>query len=408
MVKKIRLFASFIIALSVVVFAQEQGVIIPWGIDDGSTKDEGQVTDTPNNPNDNDFTAVDAGYYHSIALRADGSVVAWGGNINDQSPPETTNQVADTPVSNDFIAIAAGKYHNVVIKSDHSLVAWGEDYYGQSTPPGGNDYIAVAAGYAHSLALKSNGTLSAWGVNHGDPYDYDYGQVSGTPTDSNFIAVAAGEYHSLAIAADAGATAGTIRTWGYDRDNVDLGDGYYVNYDLQAPPDGNDFVAVAAGDLHCVALRADGSLIAWGANSNYWSKVTREIYGDYGQVTDTPAGNDFVAIAAGSHHNVAMKADGTVVCWGRNDKGQAPDPTSTDSDFVAIAAGDFHSLAVELNCLYLLQGDLDDNCRVNLHDFQILASAWLSGHTLADLQFMTANWLTDCRLTPSDPACIPE
>lgn len=72
-------FMSSLFALVAPLLAQNQGLIISWGIDDGSSNDQGQVTDTPDG---NDFTAVDAGYYHSIALRADGSIVAWGGDIS--------------------------------------------------------------------------------------------------------------------------------------------------------------------------------------------------------------------------------------------------------------------------------------------------------------------------------------
>ena len=50
-------------------------------------------------------------------------------------------------------------------------------------------------------------------------------------------------------------------------------------------PAGNDFVAIAAGSVHSLALKSDGSLVGWGYNC-------------YGQ-TNVPAGNDFVAISAG-------------------------------------------------------------------------------------------------------------
>ena len=33
---------------------------------------------------------------------------------------------------------------------------------------------------------------------------------------------------------------------------------------------------------------------------------------------------DFVAIGAGAHFSVALRCDGSVACWGRNDAGQAP------------------------------------------------------------------------------------
>ena len=53
-------------------------------------------------------------------------------------------------------------------------------------------------------------------------------------------------------------------------------------------PAGHDFVAIAAGDDHSLALKSDGSLAAWGQNC-------------CGQ-TDVPAGHDFVAIDAGGYY----------------------------------------------------------------------------------------------------------
>ncbi len=59
---------------------------------------------------------------------------------------------------------------------------------------------------------------------------------------------------------------------------------------------------------------------------------------------DVPAGNDFVAVSAGSYHNVALKSDGSLVAWGRNDEGQCDVPAG--NDFVAISAGDSFSLSL--------------------------------------------------------------
>ena len=55
---------------------------------------------------------------------------------------------------------------------------------------------------------------------------------------------------------------------------------------------------------HSLALKSDGSLVGWGDNG-------------YGQ-TNVPAGNDFVAIAAGDYHSLALKSDGSLVGWGDN------------------------------------------------------------------------------------------
>ena len=53
------------------------------------------------------------------------------------------------------------------------------------------------------------------------------------------------------------------------------------------------FVAIATGDSHSLALRGDGSIVSWEADS--WD-----------QVTDTPSGSSFITIAAGGLHSLAI------------------------------------------------------------------------------------------------------
>jgi len=133
------------------------------------------------------------------------------------------------------------------------------------------------------------------------------------PDGSDFVAIAAGGYHSLALKSD-----GSIVGWGYN------GSG------RATPPDGNKFVAIAAGRYHSLALKSDGSIVGWGYNGS-------------GRATP-PDGNDFVAIAAGEGHSLALKTDRSIVEWGLDYYGQATPPAG--NDFVAIAAGGSHSLAI--------------------------------------------------------------
>ncbi|MSU40953.1 MAG: hypothetical protein EXS28_04470, partial [Pedosphaera sp.] len=55
-----------------------------------------------------------------------------------------------------------------------------------------------------------------------------------------------------------------------------------------------------------------------------------------------------VAIAAGVYHTVALKQDGTVVAWGKNDDGQTTVPAGL-SGVVAIAAGQYHTVVLRLD-----------------------------------------------------------
>lgn len=47
---------------------------------------------------------------------------------------------------------------------------------------------------------------------------------------------------------------------------------------------------------------------------------------------------------------------------------------------------------LEVICPFEIAGDLNDDCRVDFADFALMA----------------ANWLTDCFLAPTDPACVPK
>ncbi len=78
-----------------------------------------------------------------------------------------------------------------------------------------------------------------------------------------------------------------------------------------------DALAIAAGGYHNLAIRANGKVVAWGAN-------------DYGQ-TNVPEGlSEVIGIAAGTWHSVALRANGTVAVWGDNTFGQTNLPGRID------------------------------------------------------------------------------
>ena len=58
------------------------------------------------------------------------------------------------------------------------------------------------------------------------------------------------------------------------------------------PPNLTNAVAITAGQSHSLALRADGTVVAWGDNS-------------FGQTNTPPGLINVVAIAAGGNHNLA-------------------------------------------------------------------------------------------------------
>jgi len=162
--------------------------------------------------------------------------------------------------------------------------------------------------------------------------------------------VRAGGLHSLALKAD-----GSVWAWGRNYSGQ-LGDGSTRDRNSPGQVSGlTGVTAIASGPdgSHNLALKTDGTVWAWGENGNGQ-------LGD-GSTTDrtTPIQvgglTGVTAIAAGGAHSLALTGDGSVWAWGRNTDGQLGDGTTTErrtpvqvgslGGVAAIAVGGYHSLA---------------------------------------------------------------
>jgi hypothetical protein len=219
-----------------------------------------------------------------------------------------------------------------------SVAAWGRNNEGQTTVPvaAQSGMTAIAAGFYHTVALKNDGGVVSWGYYYdsynfeGDGYthNYDFRQTSvPVAAQSGVTAIAAGDGHTVALK-----TNGSVVAWGYN------GFGQ-TNVPVAAQ---SGVTAIAAGWGHTVALKSDGSVLAWGNN-------------DYGQTTVPVAAQSGVtAIAAGGYHTVALKTNGSVVAWGAgtNNTGNLPNygqslvPMAAQSGVTVIAAGGLHTVAL--------------------------------------------------------------
>jgi alpha-tubulin suppressor-like RCC1 family protein len=236
---------------------------------------------------------IAVGAYHTLALQDDGTLVAWGVDSSGQAvvPPTLTN----------VVAIAAGG-HSMAIRNDGKVVAWGSAFLGTVTnvPTMSTEAVAISAGSTHCLALLANGNTVGWGANGS-------GSSISHPQWFGIKAIAAGDNHSLGLKAD-----GTLV-------NYQFGD--TSGYTPLIPPAGlSNVVAISCGGYFDMALKSDGTVVAWGNNGA-------------GQ-TNVPAGlSNVVAISAGATHAAALQADGTLVCWGANANGQCTIPTNLTNVF---------------------------------------------------------------------------
>lgn len=196
------------------------------------------------------------------------------------------------------------------------------------------------------------GSLVAWGSD-------GFGQVSNTPEGTDFVVVSAGDLHSVALRSD-----GSLVAWGVE-------DGSVYDYDqISDTPSGYNFIAVSAGAFHNVALRSDESLVAWGYDGN-------------NEVSDTPIGNEFVSVSAGSSHCVALKSNGSLVAWGYDGHGQVSN-TPTGNDFLAVSAGRYHNIALKSDHSIVAWGVEGDEVITGVptgNDFVAIAAGYL--HNMA-------------------------
>jgi alpha-tubulin suppressor-like RCC1 family protein len=317
--------------------------------------------------------SIAAGEHHSLALKTDGSILAWGADASGQLGDGGTNADKLTPVLvngvSGMVAVATGKKHSLGLKlSNGTVLAWGNDASGQLGDGGTNSnqsnpvtvttgVVAIAAGFEHSLALKTDGTVLAWGAdgsgqlgdgvtltNQSSPV-----AVSGA---TDIVAIAADGGHSLALKAD-----GTVLAWGNNGDGQ-LGDGGAKAFQPTpvAVSGATGVVAISAGGSHSLALKSDGTVLAWGNDGDGQ-------LGDDTAKTNKPTpvavanASGIVAINAGSYHSFAVKADGTLLAWGDDISGQLGDGgTKTDqptpvvvsvaANIVAVSGGLSHSLAL--------------------------------------------------------------
>ncbi len=90
-----------------------------------------------------------------------------------------------------FLMLAALTGSMVVRTADAgSIISWGAIAF-DSKVLDATDFIAISAGSSHTLALKSDGSIVGWGLN--------WAGLALPPEGNNFIAIAAGHLQSLAI-----------------------------------------------------------------------------------------------------------------------------------------------------------------------------------------------------------------
>lgn len=137
-----------------------------------------------------------------------------------------------------------------------------------------------------------------------------------------------------------------------------------ITFNLSAAPQPRP--QVVCGELHTLALDADGDVYAWGSNA--YGQLGQGVKPDGKPDTDrrnTPTkipaldNLNVIAIAAGANHNLALTSDGKVYAWGRNNAYQLgfndalyrSTPTQiTQAQLFTQASGSPHTISLPKIC----------------------------------------------------------
>ncbi|MFF6774075.1 RCC1-like domain-containing protein [Streptomyces sp. NPDC012637] len=207
--------------------------------------------------------------------------------------------------------------------------------------------IGIDAGVNHSVSLRTDGTVWTWGLNTAGQLGDGTNTASNRPVQvcapgetapcaeplGNVVAVAAGAHHSLALRSD-----GSVVAWG-DNEYGQLGDGTTVDRNTpvqvcaraqSAPCSGflSDVTSLDAGSWHSLAVHLDGTVSSWGLNSSGQLGDGSDVFQRATPVQVALTGQAG-SVAGGGSHSLALMRDSTVRGWGHNFFGQVGDGTTT-------------------------------------------------------------------------------
>ncbi|WP_211764140.1 RCC1 domain-containing protein [Kutzneria sp. CA-103260] len=364
--------------------------VYTWGQNQYGQKADGTTDNTVHTPTAayglSGVTAATTGPFspdHGYALRNDGTVWDWGGNGAGELANGRPSGYGDGPVAQyvyppSYYSTVPGKVfglHDITqivagyaLRSDHTVWSWGENYmwslgngvqdenYLASTAvqvTGLTDVVAIAGSTGDGYALKNDGTVWAWGQNvqgelgtgvAPDPNKCSENEgvspkgpncASATPVQVAGLAHVTKIGNRLAVEAD-----GTVWQWG----GVDAN--YQPMPNARQVPGITGAVAVAGRassftDGTAYALMPDGTVRAWGMNSN----------GELGNGTQCQGGSPctpvtdpvtvswltgVTALAAGNSSGYALKSDGTMWTWGSGHNGALGDGQQFTTSLVPV------------------------------------------------------------------------
>ena len=303
-----------------------------------------------------------AGTSHVLGKSASGKTYAWGLNSSGQLAQDSTKvPSASTPqqavgieIARRATGLAAGDSHLLVLLSDSSILSAGSQKNGRQGNVKDDDSLIglsevlryeglssrpiarvtmMATGMAHSLLLLSDGEILPFGSNLRGELGLSYpvpdpmkaiGGVSFCPasktianTGLRVVQIAAAQTHSLAVRAD-----GSVLAWGLNA-NYELG---LTTGTIKNAPEAIPLLwpvrQVSVGEEHSMLLTEWGEVYTMGSNRNGQLGVRSVLVPTSVPTLVTALTKQVVSITACGQSSFAITSDGSAFAWGSNSMGQ--------------------------------------------------------------------------------------
>ena len=322
----------------------------------------------------------DGSFWRRIGDPSTNWALVWGNNTQGRLGTNTPITASYAPINiatkyTGWTKISGGNDFTVATHKSGSLWAWGANHSGQlgdgsvvirSSPVaitgGVSDWrqATTGSGSRHVLAIRANGSLWGWGRN-------DYGQLGdGTAASksspvsvvggfTDWCQVSTGLYHALGVR-----TNGTLWAWGRNYCGI-LGDNTTVSKSSPVSVVGgfNDWCQVSAGWGHTSAVRTNGTLWAWGRN-DYGRLGTNSITHRSSPVSVVGGFTDWCQVSSSCNMTIAVRTNGTAWAWGANVNGILGDGTTVSksspvsvvggfTDWCRVETGRAHTIALRTN-----------------------------------------------------------
>ncbi|WP_428264501.1 RCC1 domain-containing protein [Haliangium sp.] len=310
---------------------------------------------------------VVGGREHTCARSSDGAAWCWGrnefGRLGDGSTTDRSAPVQVSALGYDVASIGVFEEHSCAVLTGGSMWCWGRNGNGElgdgskttraqpvQVSALGSDVLRASYGpeAETTCAIKADESLWCWGENTSGQVGNDGAPHVLSPervvrdSGSGFVPLAgatdacSGASHTCARLGD-----GTVWCWGsnvHDQLGVGLSTAQLnkVGYAMQlgampaAAPGG-----LSCGKNHTCAVAVDGTLWCWGQNN-------KGALGDGGYagttvpVQVTALGNTVMRVSAADEHTCATQVDGAMWCWGA-DEHDLLFPGATSATPVAVA-----------------------------------------------------------------------